>query len=156
MARKTCWFKIYLTNPSLRCALFSPLTETDPAIGGMVETAIFAQWLQTRKSIIKYANWNKGPAPGEVDIVGIDIAKQKAEWAVEVKWSDRYFDKPAELKSLLYFMENNHMERALVTSLTKRGVKQLRTVRLEFIPSAIYAYTVGYNRFKAFLTSQNL
>jgi hypothetical protein len=23
--------------PSLRCALFSPLTETDPAIGGMVE-----------------------------------------------------------------------------------------------------------------------
>ena len=149
-------FKIYLTNPSLRCALFSPLTETDPAIGGMVETAIFAQWLQTRTSIIKYANWNKGTAPGEVDIVGIDIAKQKAEWAVEVKWSDRYFDKPAELKSLLYFMENNHMESALVTSLTKRGVKQLRTVRLEFIPSAIYAYTVGYNRFKAFLTSQNL
>ena len=42
------------------------------------------------------------------------------------------------------------MERALVTSLTKRGIKQLRTVRLEFIPSAIYAYTVGYNRFKAF------
>ena len=35
-------------------------------------------------------------------------------------------------------------------------VKQLRTVRLEFIPSAIYAYTVGYNRFKVFLTSQNL
>ena len=149
-------FKIYLTNPSLRCALFSPLTETDPAIGGMVETAIFAQWLQTRTSIIKYANWNKGTAPGEVDIVCIDIAKQKADWAVEVKWSDRYFDKPAELKSLLYFMENNHMERALVTSLTKRGVKQLRTVRLEFVPSAIYAYTVGYNRFKAFLTSQNL
>ena len=70
-------FKIYLTNPSLRCALFSPLTETDPAIGGMVETAIFAQWLQTRTSIIKYANWNKGTAPGEVDIVGVsDIVNQ--------------------------------------------------------------------------------
>ena len=142
-------FKIYLTNPSLRCALFSPLTETDPAIGGMVETAIFAQWLQTRTSIIKYASWNKGTAPGEVDIVGIDIQKQKADWAVEVKWSDRYFDKPTELKSLLHFMENNRMERALVTSLTKRGVKQLKSVRLEFIPSAIYAYTVGYNRFKS-------
>ena len=147
-------FKIYLTNPSLRCALFSPLTETDPAIGGMVETAIFAQWLQKRLSLIYYANWNKGPAPGEVDIVGVNIAKQKADWAVEVKWSDRYFDKPGELKSLLYFTENNHLERALVTSLTKRGVKKLRTVRLEFIPSAIYAYTVGYNRFKTFLTSK--
>ena len=105
-------------------------------------------------SIFIFISWFT--APGEVDIVGIDIAKQKAEWAVEVKWSDRYFNKPAELKSLLYFMENNHMERALVTSLTKRGVKQLRTVSLEFIPSAIYAYTVGYDRFKAFLTSQNL
>lgn len=146
--------KIYLTNPSLRCALFSPLTETDPAIGGMVETAIFAQWLQTRTSVIKYASWNKGAATGEVDIVGIDIRKQKADWAVEVKWSDRYFDKPTELKSLLHFMENNKMERALVTSVTKRGVKQLRSVRLEFIPSAIYAYTVGYNRFNTFLTSQ--
>ena len=60
------------------------------------------------------------------------------------------------LEDIYYFMENNHMERALVTSLTKRGVKQLRTVSLEFIPSAIYAYTVGYDRFKAFLTSQNL
>ena len=149
-------FKIYLTNPSLRCALFSPLTETDPAIGGMVETAIFAQWLHTRTSIIFYANWNKGVSPGEVDIVGINIAKQKADWAVEVKWSDRYFDKPNELKSLLCFMENNHLERALVTSLTKRGIKQLKSVRLEFIPSAIYAYTVGYNRFKVFLTSQKI
>lgn len=43
-----------------------------------METAIFAQWLQTRTSVIKYANWNKGTAPGEVDIVCIDIAKQKA------------------------------------------------------------------------------
>ena len=143
-------FKIYLTNPSLRCALFSPLTETDPAIGGMVETAIFAQWLQKRTSLIYYANWNKGPSPGEVDIVGIDIAKQKADWAVEVKWSDRYFDKPTELKSLLYFMENNHLERALVTTLTKRGIKQLKKVRLEFVPAAIYAYTVGHNRFRTY------
>lgn len=143
-------FKIYLTNPSLRCALFSPLTETDPAIGGMVETAIYAQWLQKRASVIYYANWNKGASPGEVDIVGINVAKQKPDWAVEIKWSDRYFDKPTELKSLLYFMENNHLERATVTSLTKRGVKQLKTVRLEFVPSAIYAYTVGHNRFNVY------
>lgn len=143
-------FKIYLTNPSLRCALFSPLTETDPAIGGMVETAIFAQWLQKRESLIYYANWNKGTSPGEVDIVGINIAKQKAEWAVEVKWSDRYFEKPTELKSLLFFMENNHLEKALVTSMTKRGVKQMLSVKLEFVPSAIYAYTVGDFRFKNF------
>jgi hypothetical protein len=96
-------FKIYLTNPSLRCALFSPLTETDPAVGSMVETAIFAQWLQKRSFVVYYTNWNKGPAPGEVDIVGVNIARQKPDWAVEVKWSDRYFDKPNELKLLCHF-----------------------------------------------------
>ena len=35
------FFKIYLTNPSLRSALFSPITSTDEMIGNMVETAIF-------------------------------------------------------------------------------------------------------------------
>ena len=39
------FFKIYLTNPSLRTALFSPLTATDEMIGNMVETSVFAQWM---------------------------------------------------------------------------------------------------------------
>lgn len=38
------FFKIYLTNPSLRCALFSPIKETDAFAGNLVETAIFSQW----------------------------------------------------------------------------------------------------------------
>ena len=38
-------FKIYLTNPSLRCALFQPISETDTEIGNMVETAVYAQWI---------------------------------------------------------------------------------------------------------------
>ena len=39
------FFKIYLTNPSLRTALRTPITSTDEMIGNMVETAIFAQWM---------------------------------------------------------------------------------------------------------------
>ncbi len=38
-------FKIYLTNPSLRCALFQPISEQDSEIGDMVETAVYAQWI---------------------------------------------------------------------------------------------------------------
>ena len=37
------FFKIYLTNPSLRSALFSPITATDEMIGNMVETALLPQ-----------------------------------------------------------------------------------------------------------------
>ena len=35
-------FKIYLTNPSLRSALFAPMQATDPLMGNMVETAVYA------------------------------------------------------------------------------------------------------------------
>lgn len=138
-------FKIYLTNPALRCALFTPITESDKMIGSMVETAIYAQWIQRNDSYIYYANWKKSKLDGEVDIVGLDIASQKPNWAVEIKWSDRYYEQPGDLKSLLSFMQNNNLSTALVTSISKFGFKQLDSVSLQFMPSAIYAYIVGYN-----------
>jgi len=141
-------FKIYLTNPSLRCALFQPIQSVDEKMGDMVETTIFAQWIQRENANICYANWKEGRGEGEVDIVGLSASSQKPLWAVEVKWSDRYFEYSGELKSLLNFMENNHMEQAIVTSIEKSGLKQMRSVRLQFIPTAVYAYIVGYNTLK--------
>lgn len=142
-------FKIYLTNPSLRCALFQPITETDDEIGNMVETAIYAQWMPRQNTDIHYANWRiNAKKQGEVDIVGLNIAKQKPYWAVEIKWSDRYFEKPGELESLLYFMEKNKLNNAIVTSITTEGQNELKTLSLTFIPSACYAYIVGENTLK--------
>lgn len=137
-------FKIYLTNPSLRCALFSPLTETDNSIGSMVETALFAQRIQREDEDVFYANWKMGRFNGEVDMVGLDKLYQKPAWAVEMKWSDRYYDVPGELKSLLSFMEKNHLSDAIVSSRTKFGIKRLDRMSLTFIPSALYAYLLGY------------
>ena len=98
--RREMLFKLYLTNPSLRCALFQPIDENDEVIGNMVETAIYAQWIP-RNANISYGNWNEGKKKGEVDIVGIDDARQKPDWAVEVKWTDKPFQNPSEeLKSL--------------------------------------------------------
>ena len=39
------FYKIFLTNPGLRTALFSPIQATDDSFGNMVETAIYSQWL---------------------------------------------------------------------------------------------------------------
>jgi hypothetical protein len=141
-------FKIYLTNPSLRCALFSPLSLLDESIGNMVETAIFAQWIQRDNTQVFYANWSKGREKGEVDLVGLDLIKQKPGWAVEIKWSDRYFEHYKELKSLLQFMEINSIEEAIVTTISKFEEKQLQKIRLQYIPSAVYAYIVGHNTFE--------
>ena len=138
-------FKIYLTNPSLRCALFEPINEHDSEIGNMVETAVYAQWFPRQGVELRYANWRQGKQQGEVDIVGLNIARQKPYWAVEIKWSDYYFSNPGDLKSLYYFIDRNAMKNALVTSIKESGLKDLNEKRIHFMPVACYAYIVGEN-----------
>ncbi|MGB3588824.1 MAG: ATP-binding protein [Tunicatimonas sp.] len=70
--KRANFFKIYLTNPSLRSALFSPINATDDFIGNMVETAIFSQWQHCQNSQLYYARWQSG----EVDFVSLN-EKQK-------------------------------------------------------------------------------
>ena len=149
-------FKIYLTNPSLRCALFQPISEQDSEIGDMVETAVYAQWIPRQGVSIRYANWRIGKQQGEVDIVGLNIARQKPDWAVEIKWTDRFFERPQELVSLKYFMEKNQMDYAFVTSISKSGSIKIDNLTLQFIPVACYAYVVGENTMNQTKTSYGL
>lgn len=135
------FFKIYLTNPSLRAALFSPLQALDEALGAMTETAIYAQWLHRTSFTPWYARWNNG----EVDMVGLSSKNLKPVWALEIKWTDRYVGKPNELKSLLKFCKDNNLSRAIVTSISQQELKQYDGVELYFIPAAAYAFTVGAN-----------
>lgn len=141
-------FKIYLTNPSLRCALFQPLKATDEEMGNMVETTIFAQWIQRSGSQVHYANWKINRRQGEVDLVGLNMATQKPQWAVEIKWTDRFFEHPEQLDSLKAFMSKNDLPIALVTSISKEGNKDFSAGKLVFVPSSLYAYTVGRNTFE--------
>src|SRR5690606_18677596 len=127
--------------PSLRSALFSPMTATDEMIGNMVETAIFAQWLHRDWFTPWYARWNNG----EVDLVGINESNLKPSWALEVKWTNRYFNKPGELKSLYKFCTENKLNDPIVTTIDKEGSKDVRELNIQFLPSAAYAYTVGRN-----------
>lgn len=141
-------FKVYLTNPSLRTALFSPVTETDQEMGNMVETAILSQWMHRENLDLNYARWKNGKQEGEVDMVLVDNKMFKPVWAVEVKWSDRYFNKPEELKSLLKFTEANSFDKAVVTTIEKLGKIDIQEKALTFIPSSVYAYNVGVNTLK--------
>lgn len=135
------FFKIYLTNPSLRSALFSPITATDEMIGNMVETAIFAQWMHREWFTPWYARWSGG----EVDMIGLSDSTLKPLWALEIKWSNRYFDKPNELKSLYKFCLENDLNYPLVTTIDKEGENKNKGITIQFLPSSAYAYTVGKN-----------
>lgn len=139
--KKVMSFKIYLTNPSLRCALFSPVNENDDMLGSMVETAIFSQWIQGGKSDFFYANWTKGREKGEVDLVWVSSATQKAYSAAEIKWTDRFAKNPTELKSLISFVNaNKGLRKIIVTTKTETGIYHLDGgENILFVPSAIYS-----------------
>ena len=136
-------FKVYLTNPSLRTALFSPIADTDQEMGNMVETAVLSQWMHREQLDLTYARWKEGRKEGEVDLVLVDDKSYKPVWGVEIKWSNRYYDKPQELKSLLSFCKENKFESALTTSIDQLGLKEIEDIKLTFLPASIYAYNIG-------------
>ncbi|HUH48206.1 MAG TPA: DUF4143 domain-containing protein, partial [Arenibacter sp.] len=141
--RRITSFKIYLTNPSLRTALFSPVNESDTEMGNLVETALLSQWMHRENLDLTYARWKMGKSEGEVDLVLLDDKKFKPIWGVEIKWSNRYYQKPQELRSLIQFCNNNHFESALVTSIDAEGVREIGNLRFTFLPASVYAYNIG-------------
>lgn len=141
--RRATRFKVYVTTPALRGALFGPVTAEDEALGAVAETAVFAQWFHSGVPL-HYARWRSGRTQGEVDVVRLD-ARQKPRWCVEVKWSDRAGEHPEELTSLAAFADRHPGARLFVTSrtLTRRAVPWSRASRLDVLPTSFYCYAVG-------------
>jgi predicted AAA+ superfamily ATPase len=140
-------FKVYLTNPSLRTALFSPISESDQEMGNMVETAILSQWMHRENLNLNYARW-KDKKEGEVDLVLLDDKNFKPVWGLEIKWSNRYVEKTNELISMIQFCGNNGLTSALVTTINREGNKTYQEIEFTFLPAALYAYNVGVNTLK--------
>lgn len=138
-------FKLYLTNPSMRAALFGPIQADSDGIGQMVESAIFSQWIHSPTIIgnLRYARWKNR----EVDLVNLDIARQKAVWAVEVKWSDRPERDNSEFSALIELAERSKLkpQSLLMTTKTYDGVRSINGHDIRLLPSSLYCYTVGRN-----------
>lgn len=137
-------FKVYLTNPSMRAALFGQLDAKSEAMGALTETAIFSQWQHSRAIQLYYARW----ATGEVDIVSLNGEEQKPIWAVEVKWSDRPYKSRSELDNCVEFVKLNPkvMQPILITSRTITDPNvEYKGVQFSFRPASLYAYTLGAN-----------
>lgn len=138
-------FKIYLTNPALRAALYAPLKpEDDELIGHMVETAIFGQWFHSPKSrLLHYARWGKMEGGQEVDIVALDPRLLKPKWAYEIKWSDKYVGHAGRLTGLIRFAEKNGLRRVGASSKTLTGEDVVGSVAVTHFPCALHCYEVG-------------
>lgn len=136
-------FKVYLTNPTMRAALFTPLADNDSAFEQLVETALFSQWLHNSARIdsLCYARGKRA----EVSLVSLD-ARQQPRFAVAVKWSDQVFEDPKEIKSVIEFARANTMGRKpLVTTRSQTGIKTMQGIEIEFTPASLLCYTVSKN-----------
>ena len=140
------YFKVYLTNPSMYSAIYG-LTEFSDhdSLGKLVETAICSQWIYNT-SIFSYLHYARLPqGKGEVDIVFLD-RNFKVDYCLEIKWSDQFYNRPKNLKSLIYFCKKNKPNHVTVTTKTKKGSIIQETVNIHFKESAIVCYNIGYNQ----------
>lgn len=141
-------FKVYLTNPSVRAALFGFVRSEDEAMGNLAETAVWSQWLHDTviSRSLHYARWKSGRQTLEVDIVSIDVRTQKPRFAVEIKWSDRISKQLQELKGLQELAARHALARhPLVTTRTYTGQAELDGVPVDFVPVALHCYTIARN-----------
>ncbi len=146
--KRANFFKVYLTNPSIRSALFAPISSEDFSMGDVAETGVYSQWFHSG-TLLHYSRWKNG----EVDIVNIG-EDQKISWAIEVKWTDRFYRKPSELKNLLKFCHSNNLNNTTVTTKSKTGSVVIENVLIDFIPTSLYCYIVGYNIIKGTISNK--
>ena len=141
--RRATRFKVYVTTPALRGALFGPVTADDAAMGALAETAVFAQWFHAGVDL-HYARWRMGRAEGEVDLVHLD-RRQTPRWCLDVKWSDRPGRNPEELTSLADFASRHPDVEAMVTTRTlQQSVSPWPGPGpLHAVPTSLYCYAVG-------------
>ncbi|MBT4265234.1 MAG: ATP-binding protein [Deltaproteobacteria bacterium] len=142
--KRAASFKVYLTNPSMRAALFGYVVDESEAMGLLTETAIYSQWLHTEAiGNLHYARWKKG----EVDFVYLDPIRQKPSWCVEVKWTDRPARNNELLRNVVYFARKNDLAKLRVTTKTLTHHKEIDGIEIELIPAAEYAYLLGKSTF---------
>lgn len=146
-------FKVYLTNPSMRAALFSPLSEDADGFGHLVETAIVSQWFHsTSFNTLHYARWKRSGRGkteygnhGEIDLVNLE-GDMTVQWFIEIKWSDSAVSRKECWQSVEEFTSKKKGIRSGVfTTKTISSYRKVGDVGVSIVPSSIYAYVVGKN-----------
>ncbi len=133
-------FKVYLTNPSLRAALFGSVKADDEAMGMLAETAVVAQLVHTGIiRLIHYARWRDG----EVDIVLVAADGGKPLIATEIKWSDGIVNAPDRIKSLTAFATKNNVPWVGVSTRSAYAQKTINGIKIKFRPTAEFVYNLG-------------
>ncbi len=138
-------FKVTLTNPSLRSAIFGKLTPEDKDLEALAETAIYSQLIiyEGGYPSYKYARWNRGGSKGEVDLVHVTITGE-AIAALEIKWSDRFANGEGKPKSLISFCRDNNLKTAIMTSKNVFSETKHGELSIMHFPTSYLCFALGF------------
>ena len=130
-------FKVYLTNPTMRSALFGELTPDRDGFGALVETGILGQLFHSDREI-RYAGWQGG----EVDLVQLhrSLAPQNA---LEVKWSNQPIKDSRLTRNLTQFCRKSGLDWGICTTVDRWGHHEQDGILIRFIPAAVMCYHLG-------------
>lgn len=131
-------FKVYLTNASMRPAIFGQINAEDDSMGALTETAIYSQMLHFEEDW-HYARWKNG----EVDFVTLE--KNKPTGCLEVKWSDNTLNDSRKIKGLIDFVSKHASTRneAIVTTRSVIKEEKIQGVNVFYVPSSFYCLFKG-------------
>lgn len=132
-------FKVYLTNSAMYTGLFGAKAADDPEFGHLVETAVFAQRFH-EDARLNYARW--GVEDCEVDLIESSQALKPVS-ALEIKWSDRYAERPEALKGLMKFVRANRLSQAWATTRSRVRVQVSDGIEVHQWPAAVLAFHYG-------------
>ena len=135
--RRQTQFKVYLTNPTMRAALFGELKAGQEGFGAVVETGLIDQLFHSSQQL-RYARWKDK----EVDLVTL-ARDTTPEDAIEVKWSNRPVRDNRLVSGLVTFCKSTGLDRATCTTIDEWAEHEIKGITIQFVPAAIMAYHLG-------------
>ncbi len=138
--RRATAFKVYLTNPSLRAALFGGIGIDDSAMAELAETAVVAQIAHFGVvGQISYARWRSG----RVNIVGIDRPTGDIWTLVDINWKNDAPKDRMALRSPLSFARKNGLDQIRIKTRNSYALKTVKGIKVLYSPVAEYVYHLG-------------
>jgi hypothetical protein len=123
----------------MHTGLFGAKSADYPEFGHLVETALFAQRFH-EDARLNYARW--GSDDSEVDLVECSQALKPVA-ALEIKWSDKYAERPEALKGLMKFVRANRLPTAWATTRTLVRQQSIDGAEIRQWPAAALAFHYG-------------
>lgn len=134
-------FKVHLTAPTMRAALFGPVGVEDPVMTKIAETAVIGQYLSDPNlDRVMYARWTSR----NIDVVVCDPVTDKPTELYEIIWEESGLKEARRFTALTGFKKRNEdVLKVQALTQTTAGGANISGVDIRYLPVAAYCYWVG-------------